>query len=148
MNNILKIIAFILALSGGFFAKDIVLQLFASDTTAVTQSAPKLEDYCMLSTQACKQQAVSMTLSNDTAQPLIASEITVEWPATNSEQLMLSLRGLEMDMGKPKFVLKQTSPGHYSGEVILPVCTTDAMTWLGELTDGTTTVYPAIRMQR
>ncbi|ELV8620516.1 TPA: hypothetical protein RQJ75_000177 [Vibrio vulnificus] len=147
MNNILKIIAFIVALSGGFFAKDIV-QLFSSDTTAVAQSAPRLEDYCMLSTQACTQQAVSMTLSNDTAQPLIASEITVEWPATSGEQLMLSLRGLEMEMGMPKFILKQTSPGLFRGEVILPVCTTDAMTWLGELTDGTTTVYPAIRMQR
>ncbi|NTJ39213.1 hypothetical protein HQK29_16385 [Vibrio vulnificus] len=45
-------------------------------------------------------------------------------------------------------ILKQTSPGLFRGEVILPVCTTDAMTWLGELTDGTTTVYPAIRMQR
>ncbi|EJC6733697.1 hypothetical protein CRN32_18095 [Vibrio vulnificus] len=147
MNNILKIIAFILALSGGFFAKDIV-QLFASDTTAVTQSAPQLEDYCMLSTQACTQQAVSMTLSNDTAQPLVASEVRVEWHSSKEPQLVLTLSGLEMDMGKPKFVLKQTSPGNYSGEVILPVCTTDAMTWLGELTDGTTTVYPAIRMQR
>ncbi|PNM65241.1 hypothetical protein AL546_002810 [Vibrio vulnificus] len=147
MNNILKIIAFIVALSGGFFAKDIV-QLLSSDTTAVAQSAPQLEDYCMLSTQACTQQAVSMMLSNDTAQPLVASEVRVEWPSSKEPQLVLTLSGLEMDMGKPKFVLKQTSPGHYSGEVILPVCTTDAMTWLGELTDGTTTVYPAIRMQR
>ncbi len=102
----------------------------------------------MLSTQACTQQAVSMTLSNDTAQPLVASEVRVEWPSSKEPQLVLTLSGLEMDMGKPKFILKQTSPGLFRGEVILPVCTTDAMTWLGELTDGTTTVYPAIRMQR
>lgn len=89
-----------------------------------------------------------MTLSSDTAQPLVASEIRVEWPSASAEQLTLTLSGLEMDMGMPKFVLTQTAPGHYRGDVILPVCTTEAMTWLGELTDGTTTVYPAIRMQR
>ncbi|GMM79533.1 hypothetical protein MTsN2n20_12180 [Vibrio alginolyticus] len=53
-----------------------------------------------------------------------------------------------MEMGEPKFLLKQIAPGQYQGDIILPVCTEDAMTWVGELSDGENIVYPAIKMQR
>ncbi len=89
-----------------------------------------------------------MTLDVDSVQPMIPAELTVYWPNTQAEQLVLSLTGQEMEMGEPKFVLKKRSLGQYKGEVLLPVCTQESMTWVGELSDGQHTIYPAIKMQR
>ncbi|WP_049886700.1 hypothetical protein, partial [Vibrio parahaemolyticus] len=94
------------------------------------------------------QQGVTMTLNVDNAQPLIPAKLDVEWNKSDAEQLVLSLSGREMEMGKPKFLLKKIALGKYSGEVVLPVCTQESMTWVGELTDGQSTIYPAIKMQR
>lgn len=89
-----------------------------------------------------------MTLNIDSAQPLVPAQLTVEWQDTDADQLVLSLAGREMEMGEPKFLLKKVSKGQYTGEVVLPVCTQESMTWVGELTDGQNTIYPAIKMQR
>ena len=53
-----------------------------------------------------------------------------------------------MELGTVRFQLSSTGEQRFQGEVLLPVCTIDEMTWIGTLTDGEHTVYPAIRMQR
>jgi len=142
MRSLLKPIVIIIALGAGFFASDLIKAVYQQ-----TQSVD-LSQYCQLSTQSCTQNNASMSLSADTAHPLVANTISVTWPNTDAKQLQLTLKGVEMDMGVLKFVLKPTSPGQFETDLVLPVCTADSMTWAGELTDGETTVLPAIRMQR
>lgn len=107
-----------------------------------------LEKYCFLSTKPCQQDSVVMTLEHDTARPLIESKLTVQWDNASSDTLMLEIEGLEMDMGISKFLLKKQTDGSFLINLMLPVCVQDEMTWLGRLTDGTRTVYPAIRMAK
>ena len=89
-----------------------------------------------------------MTLGVDNAQPLIPAQLQVEWQDSEAKQLVLSLVGREMDMGEPKFILKKIAPGKFVGDVTLPVCRQNSMTWVGELFDGENTVYPALTMQK
>ncbi|CAH0537744.1 hypothetical protein [Vibrio marisflavi] len=142
MRTAIKISTIMLALLAGFFFQ----HFFAS----TEHSRPTLakDKYCMLSTAPCTQHDVTMSLNSNTPHPLMPVLLTVEWPATTSSSLLLELTGLEMEMGKPVFQLKQLRPGVFQGEVIMPACTSSSMTWLGELSDGTQTVYPAIRTTR
>ncbi|WP_319534872.1 hypothetical protein [uncultured Vibrio sp.] len=140
--KLLNIAGVAVALVAGFYAPTLIKNLSTSS------ELKPLDEYCFLSTTACVQQDVSMTLNVDNTQPLIPAQITVEWFDSEAEQLVLSLSGLEMEMGEPKFLLNKVSPGKYIGELILPVCTQESMTWVGELTDGQNTIYPAINMHR
>ncbi len=140
MMNTLKGIAIILALSAGFFANDLL--------TWLQQPKRDLSNYCVLSKSGCEQAGITMTLAQDKAHPLMANRLTVHWPNTNAPHLILTLEGFEMNMGSAKFSLSPSGEGLYTADIILPVCTSDAMTWVGELSDGTQTVYPAIRMER
>ncbi|CAK1694674.1 Signal peptide protein [Vibrio crassostreae] len=146
MHPALKVAALGIALVAGFYGPQAVEQF----KTVVESHSPdvNLDDYCMLSTTSCEQDTVAMTLEHETAQPLVPTKIKVVWEGAASETLMLSLTGLEMEMGSARFQLKYIGNNTYEGDVILPVCTMDKMTWLGELTDGVETVNPAIRMAR
>lgn len=137
--NILLLIS---AVALGFYSPDI-LKLFS-------QQEAKLDTakYCILSSQSCQQSNITMTLEHDTTKPLVPSELVVEWPNTTQKVLLLSLQGLEMDMGVAKYQLHKISDGRFSGTLLLPVCTQEGMTWVGTLTDGNKEVYPAIRMER
>ncbi|PTQ06098.1 hypothetical protein [Vibrio sp. ZF 223] len=146
MHPALKVAALGIALVAGFYGPQAVEQF----KSVVDSHSPdvNLDDYCMLSTTSCEQDTVAMTLEHETAQPLVPTKIKVVWEGAASETLMLSLTGLEMEMGSARFQLKNIGNNTYEGNVILPVCTMDKMTWLGELTDGVETVNPAIRMAR
>ncbi|MEZ8880544.1 hypothetical protein [Vibrio lentus] len=146
MHPALKVAALGIALVAGFYGPQ-AIQQFKSAMEQATADV-NLDNYCMLSTTSCEQNAVAMTLEHETAQPLVPTKIKVVWEGAASETLMLSLTGLEMEMGSARFQLKNTGNNIYEGNVILPVCTMDHMTWLGELTDGVETVKPAIRMTR
>ncbi|CDT56217.1 hypothetical protein [Vibrio coralliirubri] len=146
MHFALKVAAVGIALVAGFYGPQ-AIQQFKSAMEHSTADV-NLDDYCMLSTTSCEQNAVTMTLDSETAQPLVPSKIKVVWEGAASDTLMLSLTGLEMEMGSARFQLKNIGDNTYEGDVILPVCTMDKMTWLGELTDGVETVNPAIRMAR
>ncbi|MEZ8885565.1 hypothetical protein AB4564_20360 [Vibrio sp. 10N.222.51.E8] len=146
MHSALKVAAVGIALVAGFYGPQ-AIQQFKSAMEHSTADV-SLDDYCMLSTTSCEQESISMSLDRETAQPLLPTKIKVVWEGAASETLMLSLTGLEMEMGSARFQLKNTGNNIYEGDVILPVCTMDHMTWLGELTDGVETVKPAIRMAR
>lgn len=130
------------ALATGFFAGDIY-QWYQSQQTKIS-----LDDYCLLSTQPCTQNDIRIVLDRDISQPLIPTQMTVYWPTTDSEQLFLTLKGYEMEMGTAIFKLVKNDAGQFSGEIMLPVCTLEAMTWVGELSDGTQTMNAALRMER
>ena len=146
MHPALKIAALGIALVAGFYGP----QVFQRLKSVIEHSTAEvnLDDYCMLSTTSCEQNTVAMTLEHEKAQPLVPTKIKVVWDGAASETLMLSLTGLEMEMGSAHFQLKNIGNNTYEGDVILPVCTLDKMTWIGELTDGVDTVNPAIRMAR
>lgn len=142
MQVAIKIGAIVMALLAGFFAQD----FFASHNQAVVK--PSLDKYCLLSTSPCAQNNVTMSMNQDAPHPLAPITLTVNWPETHSKELILQLTGLEMEMGRPIFKLNQIRQGAFQGKIILPACTLNSMTWLGELTDGVHTVYPAIRTKQ
>ncbi|MGL5109062.1 MAG: hypothetical protein ACRC7J_08295 [Vibrio ordalii] len=142
MHNAIKIGVFVLALLAGYFSSDIFNWLSSA------HSSPDINQYCQLSSTPCRQGDVVMTLAHDKSQPLVANTLTVEWPQANASKLTLTLNGLEMEMGTAKYVLTQQEDGLYTAQIVLPVCTTEKMTWIGELSDGRTQVFPAIRMER
>ena len=146
MHSAFKIIAVVAALTAGFYGPQ-ALNKF-QDSLGSDMKNIDISDYCMLSTDSCEQESVSMSLDKNTAQPLIPSKIRVTWPNAKQDTLLLSLKGLEMEMGTALYQLKSIGGDEYEGEIILPVCTLEKMTWVGELTDGTTTIHPAIRMAR
>ncbi|MFA0112312.1 hypothetical protein AB4407_01265 [Vibrio sp. 10N.261.46.E11] len=146
MHSALKVAALGIALVAGFYGPQAIQQFESAMGRASAEV--NLDDYCMLSTTSCEQNTVTMTLDRETAQPLASTKIKVVWEGAASDTLMLSLTGLEMEMGSARFQLKNIGNNTYEGDVILPVCTLDKMTWIGELTDGVDTVNPAIRMAR
>ncbi|KXI24303.1 hypothetical protein AS132_02275 [Photobacterium sanguinicancri] len=67
---------------------------------------------------------------------MVSNTLSVEWNKlpTEVDSLMLSLEGHEMMMGTYKLLLKRSADNTFSGDLLLPVCTSDAMTWLGTIT--------------
>lgn len=93
-------------------------------------------DFCQLSTQACQQHTAQIQLDSDVVQPMQETEIRVSWPElpADTETLVLSLKGHEMMMGVYQLHLSRTVAGDYRGQLMLPFCTEDEMTWRGEIT--------------
>lgn len=144
--KLLQIALLCVAIAAGFFAQDLLQAAKPADTSATSEFDK--DKYCFLSTSECQQAEVSMLLDRDVAKPLTESLITIKWDNAASDTLYLDLNALEMDMGTVKYQLKKQQDGLFTAKVMLPVCVQDKMTWLGELSDGTSTVYPAIRMER
>ncbi|WCE32252.1 hypothetical protein [Vibrio sp. SCSIO 43137] len=144
--KLLQIALLCVAIAAGFFAQDLLQTAKPADTS--TTSEFDKEKYCFLSTSECQQAEVSMLLDRDVAKPLTESLITIKWDNAENDTLSLNLNALEMDMGTVKYQLKKQQDGLFTAKIMLPVCVQDKMTWLGDLSDGTTTVHPAIRMER
>ncbi|WP_194436920.1 hypothetical protein [Vibrio fluminensis] len=141
MSKLLKFLSALVAVSIGFFANDLI---------GFFQTSPKvsLDSYCQLSTEACAQDGVIISMNQDTAQPLQPFTLSVKWSSHQNENLMLTLQGHEMDMGTARFAIARTPSGEYQSDVLLPACTMDDMTWIGTLSDGSQSVDVAIRMAR
>lgn len=135
----------LVALMGGYFASDIYHWL---STARHQHTSIDLSEYCALTTSSCQLGTVSIHADKDTSQPLLPTTVTVAWPNNDAQSLVLSLQGVEMEMGSPKFLLARTGDGQYQGELLLPVCTTDAMTWYGTVSDGHTHHKLSVRMER
>lgn len=135
-----------IALLAGFYAPKIINVISAANQVNLPTEASQ---YCALSTQQCEQQDVTITLDTDIAKPLKATHIEVNWPDNQSDKLMLTLRGLEMDLGVVKFPVQKQKNGQFQGTIVLPICTYSKMTWIGTLTDQQgNKVYTSIRMEK
>lgn len=141
MPTLLKLIFIAIALISGYFAQDIS-SWFSDDKQS------QLGQYCQLSTRGCEQESITVKLDRDVAQPLMPVQISATWPNSQSPSLRLTLNGHEMDMGTALFELQATGNGLYQAEVLLPACTMENMTWVGQLSDGQQSIALAIRMAR
>lgn len=142
MPSVAKLLLLVIAVGGGFFAGDILHWVQAKNDKV------SLNEYCLITTQSCTQNHITVQADKDTSQPLVPTVIEVDWPENSSEQLFVSLQGYEMDMGQVVFKLDKNSSGRFSGQILLPVCTTEAMTWYGTISDGSESIKTSIRMER
>lgn len=92
-------------------------------------------EYCQLSTKACEQHGATVVLANDVIHPMQGSLISVQWPEIENatEALVLSLEGREMMMGVYQLKLNKTASGHFTGDLLLPFCVSNEMTWQGSI---------------
>ncbi|MCP3699621.1 MAG: hypothetical protein GY920_13870 [Aliivibrio sp.] len=143
LSTVFKIVCITALLLIGFFFSDMTYFVKNQIKPSIA-----IEDTCQLSTQPCVQNGVDIQLQKDTLTPLEPSSISVKWPNTNSEKLLLSLQGLEMKMGNPIFQLTKTNDNTFKGEILLPVCTQNTMVWTGTLTDGNTEITISLKAQQ
>ncbi|CAM4185890.1 MULTISPECIES: hypothetical protein [Vibrio] len=145
MNKLLKGLAVLCALGLGFFSQDIyrTIQSMNADNASI-----ELSQTCPLSTTACTIDDVNIVLAKDVVSPMQPTDIEVTWPANNEPQLWVELEGKEMSMGVAKFVLTNQGNGHFVGTLLLPVCHSDAMTWIGSIQSKTEQLPISVRMQR
>jgi len=100
---------------------------------------------CLLSTRECSQAGARIRLSTDTVRPLQPATITVHWPAlVTGQPLELRLTGREMAMGTYKLRLEKQPQGHYQAQLMLPVCTSNAMTWIGTVSSAPSEQQPPL----
>ncbi|SON52269.1 hypothetical protein [Vibrio tapetis] len=130
------------ALATGFYAQDF-LALIKSSNDPID-----LSQYCYLSSENCTQGDMSAQLEQNVLHPLKPTVLSVTWPNSDAEQLRMELSGMEMEMGTLRFKLAKNEEGIYQGVLLLPVCTTDSMTWLGTITGQDHKMNVAIRMER
>lgn len=109
--------------------------------------------HCLLSNEACEIKGKKIELDRATIRPMEAAKIQVEWPLLPSEAdtIELILEGEEMMMGIYRLTLqRQAGSDHFSGELLLPFCVSDEMTWQGKITATTISsqqpIYVSIRM--
>lgn len=143
MKAAFKVFMVFIAVLAGYVAPTLY-----KDWVAKLSPPPAQQNRCLLSTEPCSLSGVSIRIGNDYARPLTPLSITVDWPNSQAPNLELRLKGVEMNMGSPRFRLDKVQDGVFKGTVTLPACTQNEMTWVGQLTDGNQTVYPAIRMRK
>ncbi|PKF49246.1 hypothetical protein [Enterovibrio nigricans] len=115
------------ALIGYLFADNF---LFAREVST-TAIAPT----CTLGQMACTFTEANAHLAKDTVAPLVPSSLTVTLndniPAP--DHLVLALEGVEMNMGIYKLKLADIGARTYRGDVLLPLCMHEEMTWRGQI---------------
>ncbi|CAH0530356.1 hypothetical protein VHP8226_03999 [Vibrio hippocampi] len=101
----------------------------------------------MLSDQVCQQGEVKIRLDHVYVHPLTATPVEVFWPNATTDELSMSLQGVEMNMGQVQVKLTMIKPDVFQGDILLPICSESQMTWYGSITDGQKTVQTALRMK-
>ena len=117
-------------------------QSMSQQNTAIWLHSPD----CQLDKSSCIFQGnpnsshpIKLSLSSpQSIMPMEELTLNVSWPGQNAKKLSLSLTGADMYMGEVRFTLEQQSSGHYQSHFYLPVCTTGAMTWQGNILPVTT----------
>ncbi|WP_299013007.1 hypothetical protein [uncultured Photobacterium sp.] len=127
-------------------------------TSLVTQPTlheRNISEYCVLNIKGCKQKNAVITLSSDKIHPMRETEIRVLWPdlPPSTESLLLSLEGHEMMMGVYQLKLSRVTSKHFTGELLLPFCTSNAMTWKGSIkpvsnAEQIEPIYVSLRMEK
>ena len=111
--------------------KNLVSGVIATEDSGFT--AP----HCQLSHQDCVSGEAKIKLDRDIIKPMEATKIQIEWPTLppDADTLELTLEGQEMMMGvyRQKLV-RQAGTDLFSGELVLPFCVSDEMTWQGRIT--------------
>ncbi|WP_028022632.1 hypothetical protein [Enterovibrio calviensis] len=108
------------------------------------------EDYCTLGTMTCHFPSANALLSTNSVKPLVPSQLDVTIADSNAPHLLLALEGVEMNMGIYKLKLTRSINNQFTGDVMLPICMDDEMTWRGTISspDNATILPVEIRMKR
>ncbi|WP_146145601.1 hypothetical protein [Photobacterium jeanii] len=95
-----------------------------------------VESDCQLSSTVCQIDDANLSLEYDIVNPMVSNTLSVDWSSIPQDvkQLELKLEGHEMMMGIYKLQLKRTTNDTFSGELLLPFCTSETMTWYGTIT--------------
>lgn len=90
---------------------------------------------CELSRTPCRVDDATLSLEKDRVAPMVSNRLSVNWNALPKDvnSIMLSLEGHEMMMGTYKLLLTRDTNQAFTGDLLLPVCTSDAMTWFGTI---------------
>ena len=125
------------ALLIGLIAVSLMIYFHNSPLFTVRPSSPSVpQTQCVLSSMPCHQQGAAISLDRDVIRPMEKALITVGWPTVPSDvtELALSLEGGEMMMGVYRMQLTRSAPNTaFSGELMLPFCTSKEMTWIGQI---------------
>ncbi|CAM3069559.1 hypothetical protein [Vibrio rarus] len=141
MTKMIKSLTVLLALGLGFFANDIYHALQTPTDLDATH-------YCQLSTQPCNINNATITIAEDVVSPMQPVDIHVQWPSHPQAQIWVELEGKEMSMGTAKFVLAKQDDGSFAGQLLLPVCHSNAMTWIGSIRSQNDALPISVRMQK
>ncbi|OCH23065.1 hypothetical protein [Aliivibrio logei] len=139
-SSAMKVIAVLLLFGVGFFFTEIKDALISYSAQTV-----QIEETCKLSSLPCTKNGIDIELEKDVLTPLEPSSITVNWPNLNTDNLIVSLKGHEMEMGNPIFKLSKNENHQFNGTILLPICTQNSMTWVGTISDGTTSVSVSLK---
>ncbi|OOE86848.1 hypothetical protein BZG74_12165 [Salinivibrio sharmensis] len=119
-------------------------------TTSSSSIAPAA--YCSLNQQTCQYKDYQASLGSPMVHPLHANTLTVTAPQPlATDTMIVKLKGVEMNMGEYRLALKKIDTLTYQGELMLPVCTEDSMTWAGTITlndDANNSLPIKVRMER
>ncbi|MGF1787611.1 hypothetical protein L4D00_17600 [Photobacterium swingsii] len=98
----------------------------------ISPTAP-FTSQCQLTSTPCQVNEASLSLEKDLVNPMVSNTLSVNWDAIpkDIDRLQLSLEGHEMMMGTYRLILTRNKNQQFSGDLLLPVCTEDAMTWFG-----------------
>ena len=88
---------------------------------------------CQLSTTPCELGEARLNLESDFVKPLTPTKITLEMKNQVYDHFILSLNGVEMNMGTYKLRLESSGNHVYQGHLMLPLCMHDEMTWQGKI---------------
>jgi hypothetical protein len=141
LTSAIKILTVITLFIIGFFFSELTTLIKSHLTPPVT-----VEESCQLSSNICAKSGVQIRLERDVLTPLEPSAITVNWPNSTTENIIVSLEGLDMSMGKPLFQLHRTTNQTYEGEILLPICTQNTMTWVGSISNGSNSVPISLKV--
>lgn len=94
-----------------------------------------LEGECSKTNGHCfwPETQATFRIESDTISSMNMLPIRFTAPELDSESLTLYLSGVEMYMGLINIPLTRTKDGEYQGEFLLPACTVDSMTWVGQV---------------
>nr|WP_086940982.1 hypothetical protein [Thaumasiovibrio occultus] len=120
----------VLGIAGAVMAATYFVQQGASVTVQVASSS-NVE--CLIEQQTCSTDKGDVSLSHPTSEQ--SNQITAKIQS-NADLLVLTLRGVDMDMGVYRTALRKVAPNTYQGDLMLPICTHDVMTWAGTLADA------------
>ncbi|WP_325894580.1 hypothetical protein [Grimontia sp. NTOU-MAR1] len=126
---------------------------FFADQTVFDEPAtvtPTLAPTCTLSSTPCLFNNAKVSMASNTAAPLIPTKVSVEVTGATPNYLMIELQGVEMNMGTYKIKLSSVGDNLYQGELMLPICMEDEMTWRGAIksSDDSISLPIDVRMAR
>ncbi|KXF83183.1 hypothetical protein [Enterovibrio coralii] len=127
--------------------------LFADNVLFAKESESKaIAPACTLGTEACQFNQAQASLAEDTVTPLVPTSLKVvlEEATPAPTHLLLEVEGVEMDMGIYKLKLTNIGNQTFQGDVMLPLCMHEEMTWRGQISspDNQTVLPVDIRMVR